>query len=82
MAVKIKSYRVSRSGVRGKHIALPKVWIEDLGLEIGDQLDMYRDEADRLIICPPGVRPNSSVDLIAEQGKAFSNFIRNAGGQA
>jgi bifunctional DNA-binding transcriptional regulator/antitoxin component of YhaV-PrlF toxin-antitoxin module len=57
MAVKIKTYRVSRSGSRGKHLALPKVWLDDLKLQIGDHLDMYRDEADRLIICPPGVSP-------------------------
>lgn len=61
MAIKIKTYRVARSGVRGKHVALPSVWLADLNLKIGDVLSVYRDECDRLIICPPGISPNTDI---------------------
>lgn len=36
-------------------MTLPKVWVDDLNLKPGDQLDFYRDENDRLIIERPGV---------------------------
>ena len=50
MEIKIKEYKISRSGLRGLHITLPKVWVKDNKLEVGDYLEIYRDEKDRLII--------------------------------
>lgn len=55
MAVKIKSYRIRKTSSRGSSVTLPKVWVDDLNLKPGDQLDFYRDENDRLIIERPGV---------------------------
>ena len=48
--IKIKTYRIQEQGIRGKAIALPKVWIDDLRLKPGDAIDFYRDEEDRLIL--------------------------------
>lgn len=50
MEIKIKSYKVQQQGIRGKAIALPKVWLDDLNLVPGDKVDFYRDEEDRLIL--------------------------------
>jgi bifunctional DNA-binding transcriptional regulator/antitoxin component of YhaV-PrlF toxin-antitoxin module len=51
--IKIKTYKLSRRGDRGSVISLPAVWVRDLGLRPGEQLDLYRDELDRLIIVAP-----------------------------
>jgi len=51
--VKIKTYKLSRRGDRGLVVSLPIVWTTDLGLKVGDRLDFYRDEHDRIIIVPP-----------------------------
>jgi bifunctional DNA-binding transcriptional regulator/antitoxin component of YhaV-PrlF toxin-antitoxin module len=69
MAVKIKTYRVTRTGKRGNHLPLPKVWLDDLALNGGDRLDIYRDEDNRLIICPPGVTPSANLDRSAGQAR-------------
>lgn len=49
MVIKIKEYKVRRAD-RGMTICLPAVWTDDLGLKPGDILELYRDEADRLIL--------------------------------
>jgi hypothetical protein len=49
-AVKIKSYSVGFSGRRGFVLTLPRVWLNDLDLQPGDKLDVFRDTQDRLII--------------------------------
>lgn len=77
MAVKIKTYRVAKSGMRGNHLTLPKVWLDDLNLNDGDLLDIYRDENDRLIICPPGVPPNA-IDRSAGQAKELAAALEEA----
>jgi bifunctional DNA-binding transcriptional regulator/antitoxin component of YhaV-PrlF toxin-antitoxin module len=51
--IKIKTYTVSRKGIRGLTICLPAVWTSDLKIKKGDILDLYRDKNDRLIIIPP-----------------------------
>lgn len=56
--VKIKTYKIARKGVRGLSVALPKVWVEDLGLKPGDKLDFYRTEDDMLIITKSKERGN------------------------
>ena len=48
--IKIKSYRIQEQGLRGKAIALPRVWLDDLKLKPGDKIDFYRDEEDQLIL--------------------------------
>jgi bifunctional DNA-binding transcriptional regulator/antitoxin component of YhaV-PrlF toxin-antitoxin module len=50
--IKIKEYKVSRTGHRGFVVTLPKVWVTDNELDHGDRIDIYRDEEDRLIIIP------------------------------
>jgi bifunctional DNA-binding transcriptional regulator/antitoxin component of YhaV-PrlF toxin-antitoxin module len=52
--IKIRTYKMSRRGDRGSVLSLPAVWVHDLGIQPGDQLDVYRDELDRLIIVAPG----------------------------
>lgn len=49
-AIKIKSYKVRRDGLRGMVISLPKVWAEDQQLKAGDRIDIYRNTEDQLII--------------------------------
>jgi len=51
--IKIKSYKISRRGLRGVFVSLPAVWVRDLDLKPGESLDFYRDRKDRLIIVPP-----------------------------
>lgn len=49
LTVKIKEYKVRRAD-RGMTVCLPAVWTDDLALKPGDILELYRDEADRLIL--------------------------------
>ena len=49
--VKIGNYHLRRAGASGT-IVLPKVWINDLKIQLGDPIDIYRDEMDRLILMP------------------------------
>lgn len=56
--VKIKEYRVSKRGIRGLAISLPKVWVDDSQLTPGDTVEFYRDEHDRLILIPKKNDPN------------------------
>ena len=48
--IKIKSYKVPQQGIRATSVTLPKVWVDDLQLTLGDTIDLYRDEQDRLIL--------------------------------
>lgn len=48
--IKIKSYVISPKGYKLGIVTLPMVWRRDLGLSVGDRLDFYRDNRDRLII--------------------------------
>lgn len=50
VAVKIKTYRVGKRGLRGLTLSLPKVWANDCALEPGDILDVLRTDDNRLII--------------------------------
>lgn len=52
--VKIKSYQIRKNGHRGLVVSLPAVWVEDLILQPGDKIDIYRDTHGRLCIVPPG----------------------------
>lgn len=49
-AIKIRSYTVTKKGVRGMSVSLPASWVDDVGVKPGDRLDIFRDEHDRLII--------------------------------
>jgi hypothetical protein len=73
-AVKIKSYRIGARGKRGATISLPIVWAQDLGLEMGSVIDVYRDTSDRLILCPPGVTPET--DLTAGQAQELAEALK------
>lgn len=48
--IKIKTYRLARRGQRGFILTIPKVWADDLKLDTGDIIDVYRDEKDHLIL--------------------------------
>jgi len=47
--VKIKSFKIRES----KSIALPRVWLSDLGLKPGDSLDVFQDNDSRFVIVSP-----------------------------
>ena len=47
--IKIKTYKIQSQGL-SKAVSLPKVWIDDQDLKIGDTINFYRDEEDRLIL--------------------------------
>jgi hypothetical protein len=49
-AVKIKTYKVALRGLRGVAVTLPTVWVKDLDIKPGDELGIFRDTEDRLII--------------------------------
>ena len=76
MAIKIKTYRVAKSGKRGNHLTLPKAWLDDLVLAEGDKLDVYRDEDDRLIVCPPGVLPRENLDRSSVQARETKGALQ------
>ncbi len=48
--IKIKSYKIQQQGRKGRVLTVPKVWIDDQKLELGDKINFYRDEEDRLIL--------------------------------
>ena len=50
--IKIKQYKIQKRGLRGRVLAVPKVWLDDLNLQPGDTIDFYRDAEDRLILVP------------------------------
>ena len=52
MAIKIKTYKIGKRGARGNIIGLPRTWVDDVGIGPGDMIDIYRDDADRLIFVP------------------------------
>ena len=54
--VKIRNYKVSKRGIRGFVVSLPLVWLEDVGAKVGDNLSMYRDTLDRLVIVKEGAK--------------------------
>lgn len=74
-AVKIKSYKVSPRGKRGFALSLPPLWIDDLAIKAGDRLDLYRDTAGRLILCPPGVSPLLASDPTSGQAAELVAFM-------
>jgi bifunctional DNA-binding transcriptional regulator/antitoxin component of YhaV-PrlF toxin-antitoxin module len=50
--VKIKEYKIGKRGLRGHAITVPKVWVDDNRLTVGDKIEFYRDEEDQLILIP------------------------------
>jgi bifunctional DNA-binding transcriptional regulator/antitoxin component of YhaV-PrlF toxin-antitoxin module len=64
MNVKIKIYKIQQSGLRGNQITLPKVWIDDQMLSPGDQIDIYRDSEDRLILIGKKSTPKKSREKV------------------
>ncbi len=50
--IKIKEFRIPERK-KGIVLALPIVWVRDLGLQAGEMISVYRDKDDRLIIVPP-----------------------------
>ena len=59
--VKIKTYTVGARGTRGHVVTLPKVWVKDLNLKVGDELNFYRTEDDLLIISKRELNPQKEV---------------------
>jgi hypothetical protein len=50
VAVKIKTYKIAKRGIRGLSLSLPLVWVQDNALVPGDVLDILRTPDNRLII--------------------------------
>ncbi|MFA5376526.1 MAG: AbrB/MazE/SpoVT family DNA-binding domain-containing protein [Dehalococcoidia bacterium] len=51
--VAIKRYKVASHGLRGRAVALPRIWLDNLGLKLGDTLVIYqRPGSDDLIVRP------------------------------
>ncbi len=48
--IKIKTYKIQQQGRKGRVLTVPKVWIDDQKLELGDKINFFRDEEDRLIL--------------------------------
>lgn len=48
---RVDSFKLTQRGDRGFGVTLPRVWIEDNGLSLGDEVDLFRDPVnDDLII--------------------------------
>jgi hypothetical protein len=64
MMIKIKEYAVSQRGDRGTMMTIPKVYVDDNRLQIGDRLEVYRtnleDGRDALIVVPKNSAPQSA----------------------
>jgi hypothetical protein len=55
-AVRVKSYRVQARGKRGRVVALPKDYLDELHLGQGDRLVFFRrPDSDVLMIAPERV---------------------------
>ena len=65
--VRIKSFKIRES----KSIALPRVWLTDLGLKPGDKLDVFQDNDNRLVIVSPR-HEEQSRDGLRDLAKAES----------
>lgn len=50
--LRVGEVKVRKYGYRGFAASLPKIWIDDRRLVPGDTLDVYRDQADNLVIAP------------------------------
>lgn len=48
--IKIKEYKIRKSGVRGMVITLPQVWIQDNNLEPGDEIEIFRTDDEKLVL--------------------------------
>ena len=50
MEVKIKQYKIRKSGKRGLTITVPQVWVLDNKLSAGDMIVFFRTENDDLVL--------------------------------
>ena len=48
--VKVRSYKLTRRGLRGLSISLPSAWTQDLRLQPGDSIEVFRTTDDQLIL--------------------------------
>lgn len=51
-AVKVRSYRMTKSDERQLQITVPRELVEDWGVGEGDVIELRRDTEDRLIVVP------------------------------
>jgi len=51
-AVKVRSYRMTKSDERQLQITVPRELVEDWGVVEGDVIELKRDTEDRLIVVP------------------------------
>lgn len=51
-AIRLKSFRINKRGVHQLQITIPRIWIDEQGLQEGDTVDLMKDTEDRLIIVP------------------------------
>jgi len=65
-AIKIKSYKISKRGLRSFAVSLPAIWIRDMDLQPGDSVDIYRNENDELILKAEKHFPNQENSEIQE----------------
>lgn len=48
--IKVKTYKLRKSGKRGVVLSLPKTWLDDLNLKPADEINIFRDDMDNLIL--------------------------------
>lgn len=46
----IKRFKIARIDGGGCQLRIPKLWMDDVKLQVGDYIRVYRDEEDRLIL--------------------------------
>ena len=50
MEIIIKKFKITRMDSGGCQIRIPRLWMDDVKLQVGDYIRVYRDEEDRLIL--------------------------------
>jgi antitoxin component of MazEF toxin-antitoxin module len=59
--VRIKRYKLRKTGKGGSAVTIPEVYLEDIGAKAGDVLDVFR-AGKLLIYAPVGIDPSSEFE--------------------
>ena len=52
MEIRVTRIHLRKYADRGYQISIPRVYVDDLGLDHGDEMDVYRTENGELVIRP------------------------------
>lgn len=58
-AVRLKFFQITNRGDHQMQITLPRNWIREQGLKVGDSIELLKDTENRLILKPVRMMRNS-----------------------